>query len=466
MTGSPWAWGIFALYLAGTAVLAWRGGRRTGGAAHFAIGSGHMNPWMAGITLGACLASSSLFAIMPGWVYTDGLPALMGFTLPLIAGLATGLWLFAPRFQSIGSKAGALTVPHWLGARYRSNGLRRLFAGLNVLQVAYLVLVVVGCSNVMEAALGIPNEAAVLVIVGFVFGYTGLGGAWAHALTNSMQGTVMLVMALVIFASGFEWWLDGSLWRELGATGTVAPGSVLFSTPGEIWIVQFLMAFGLATQPHLLTKALYVGNRRDLGITIGAGMGTFAIYTLVLFAGAYARLALPEGIPTDKVVGRYLAEAFPWEPLGALVSVAILAASMSTLDGLLVALSATLGGDLLAGRPAVRTNRLVLLGLAALTIAISLDPPELVLVFSQTGVFALVVASAGPLIAGISLQGALSPIAATASALAALAVHVGLLLCGFQNPCLTASIALGVGIAVALLACRLAPARVEYGHDV
>ena len=122
-----------------TAVLAWRGGKTADGAAGFAIGTGQMSPWIAGMTLGACLASSAMFVIMPGFVFADGLPALIGFSLPLIAGLGCGLLLMAPRFQSIGADAAALTIPHWLGARYGSDTLRRLFSGLNILNVAYLV---------------------------------------------------------------------------------------------------------------------------------------------------------------------------------------------------------------------------------------------------------------------------------------------------------------------------------------
>lgn len=131
MDSFPWAWAFFSVYLVFTAVLAWRGGQKTGGTDSFAIGDGQMSPWVAGTTLGACLASSSMFVIMPGFVYADGLSALIGFSLPLIAGLAFGLLVLGPRFQDIGATAGALTIPHWLGARYRSDTLRRTYSFRN-----------------------------------------------------------------------------------------------------------------------------------------------------------------------------------------------------------------------------------------------------------------------------------------------------------------------------------------------
>lgn len=454
----PVAWALFSVYLVVTSVLAWMGGKKTDSSSGFAIGSGDMSPWVAGLTLGACLASSATFVIFPGFVYKDGLPALIGFSLPLIGGLAVGLALFSPRFQLIGARSGALTVPHWLGARYESDGLRRLFSGLNVLNVAYLVLVTVGCGYVMREALGVPYEAAVIGIVGFVFAYTGFGGAWAHAFTNTAQGVVMLVMAVAIFASGLDHWSSGAVIDTLAASGAVAAGSPLFGSLAEVWVVPFIMGVALTTQPHLLTKALYVKDRRSLWLTIAIGIGTFAVFCLVLFAGAYARVELPADIPQDQVMARYLAQAFPYPAASALVSVAILAAAMSTMDGLLVAISASVSNDLLPGRGSVGLNRLVLGVLAVLTIGVAIRPPALVLILGQQGVYGLVAASAGPLIAGLFLERRLAGLGGVIAALLALAVHFGLTVGGFVlNPGVAATAALLVAVPAAVILGRALP---------
>ena len=468
VTQHPIAWALFMVYLVVTSLLAWRGGQMTDSKEGFAVGTGRMHPLVAGVTLGACLASSATFVIFPGFVYKDGLAALIGFSVPLIAGLLTGLVLFAPRFQDIGDEHKALTVPHWLGSRYDSAVLRQLFAGLNILNIAYLVLIAVGCGYVMQASLGIPYSASVVLIVTFVFAYTGFGGAWAHAFTNTAQGILMLVMAVVIFASGLRFWQDGSLVADLGASGMVAEGSVLFSSAGEVWLVPFVMGIALTTQPHLLTKALYVEGKRDLWKTIGIGIGTFTVFCLVLFAGAYARLTLDPGIPQDQVVARYLSEAFPVPAVGAAVSVAILAASMSTMDGLLVAISASVGNDLIPGKGSVAMNRTVLAVLALVTIGVALSPPKLVLILGQQGVYGLVAASAGPLVAGLFLPGLLDGRAAMVSSGTALVLHFGLGVgaqtLGFDlgavsaNPGVAAALAMAVSVPLAMaLARRRAP---------
>ena len=460
MGTTGWAWVFFLAYAVSTSFLAWRGGRKGGDAATFALGSGRMHWAVAGVTLGACLASSAMFVIFPGFVYAEGLPALIGFSLPLTAGLLVGLLAFAPRFQALGGRYRALTVPHWLGARYGSPALRRTFSALNVLNVAYLVLIAVGCGYVMQRALGVPYEAAVVGIVLFVFGYTGFGGAWAHAFTNTLQGGIMLVVAVLVFGSGVALWRDGSLVESLAQTGLTADGSVLFSTPWEVWLVPFVMGIALSTQPHLLTKALYVGSRRELGLTIATGIGTFVVFSLVLFAGAYARIVLPAGIPQDQAMAEYLLVAFPWPPVAALVSVAILSASMSTMDGLLVAVSASVANDLFPGRGSVRLNRVVLAVLALVTIGAALSPPKLVLILGQQGVYGLVAASAGPLIVGLFRPGRLSGGWAIAGAAVALGVHFGVGAVGglSPNPGVSASLAVLIGLPVAWLgSLRAAP---------
>ncbi len=453
-------WALLAIYATLTAALALRASRGSADASTFAVGSGDMHPVVAGLTLGACLASSATFAILPGFVYADGLAALAGLTLPLIAGVATGLVVLAPRFQTVGAAVGALTVPHWIGARYRSPGLRRLFAGLQVLLLAYLVLIAVGCAYVTSAALGVPYPVAVVGIVVFVFGYTALGGATAHAWTNTAQGAVMLVVALLITGSGLQMWPEVA--ASLSQTAWTAPDSALFSTPLEVWGVPFAMGFALTTQPHLLSKALYVKGRRRLWQTLGLGVATYAVLSLVLLAGAYARVTLPAGVPQDQVMAQYLATAFPWPVVGSVVTVAILAASMSTMDGLLVALSASVGNDLLPGR-GTTAARLALLGLAVATIAAALNPPALVLIAGQIGVYGLVVASAGPLLAGLYRRGELPAGPAAASALLGLAVHLGLSAV-VANPGVAACAGLAVGLPIAFApALRRAPATYPDG---
>jgi len=292
--------------------------------------------------------------------------------------------------------------------------------------------------------------AALVGIIVFVFGYTALGGATAHAFTNTLQGLVMLGVSIAVFVSGVHLWPEA--WTSLQAGGWTSPDSTLFSTQAEIWLVSFLIGVALTTQPHLLAKALYVKGRRALGTTIAVGITTYATFALMLSAGAYARVLLPADTARAEVVGSYIQLAFTGLPLvGAAVTVAILAASMSTLDGLLVAIAASVGNDFLPGKGSIWVNRAVLLALAIATLGISWAPPE-ALIFAQVGVFAVVAASVGPLLVGLWGTGPLARWPAWLSAIVPLIVHFTLYATVFSNPGVTALLGMAAGLPLAGLA--------------
>jgi sodium/pantothenate symporter len=474
MTAMTIAWSLFAVYLVVTFWLAWLGHRRTKTFADFAVGGRNMGPGVAGLTLGACLASTATFVINPGFVYAYGLPALIALTIPLFLGIGAGLLVLGPGFRRLGGKA--TTLPVWLGQRYGSSGLRAWFAVLSLLHVFYVVLIVVGAAYVMSNTMGVSYVWAVRIVVGVVFSYVLLGGTYAHAYTNTAQAVIMLAVAVVIF------WVAGDqiLSAEGGAVaaltqqdphlvGLTHPESPFYRHWLEVLVCPFVVGFSLVAQPHLLVKTLYLKRTQDM-LKFGLiGFGCFIVFSLVLAAGLAGRLTLGGDLAQDVAMSRWLAGAFS-PAIGAVVSVAILAAAMSTLDGLLVAISAIVGADLLShpwvlrrlgygeeaspelqSRLALNGGRatIVVLGVVAYTVALS--PPELIGIFGTVGTYGLLVASLPAVLYGVVCK---QPPTATAVFLASvvgLAVHLGLYLSGVTiNTGLTASVALVCALVVPL----------------
>ncbi len=118
------------------------------------------------------------------------------------AGFCSMLVLLSFRFRRHGEATGALTMPHWIGNRYGSRGFAIYFALVNLAALAFVVLIVGGLSIVMQQLLGLSNTAALVLILGFVTLYVLLGGTYAHVFTNTLQGSLMLAITLVILASG------------------------------------------------------------------------------------------------------------------------------------------------------------------------------------------------------------------------------------------------------------------------
>ena len=100
------AWVAFVVYLVSTTGLALVGMRKTKDMRGFAIGNRDMSPVLVGITLAASVASTATFVINPGFVWADGVSALLFFGLAGGAGVITGLIVLSPGFRKTGTGTG------------------------------------------------------------------------------------------------------------------------------------------------------------------------------------------------------------------------------------------------------------------------------------------------------------------------------------------------------------------------
>lgn len=426
------AWILFGLYLIGTSYLGWLGHRKTDGFSSFAIGKGDLSPVVVGVTLAASTASAATFIINPGFVYVDGLAAFMHLGIAVYLGFLLMLWILSFQFRRMGTEMGALTIPDWIGKRYGSRSFSMYFSILNLLGFAFVVLLVGGISIVMQSLLGISNVAALLITLVFVTAYVFLGGTYAHVYTNMLQGSLMIGVSLLIIGSGVMLMVkDGnSLMNSLQQSGPhllswINPDGKLFNNFFSIYIAGFSIGAALVCQPHILTKALYVKTDKDVKQYIGVFTIVYLLFTLLLLTGFWAHLAVPEDLlhdpqteqfRQDLVMTTYLQQVFPdW--VFTVISIVLLAAAMSTLDGLLVGISTITANDLVLPlidqfqqkrytkedkmRLAFRASHVVLVLIAIFTFWIDLNPPKLLGIFGQVGVYGLVLAAVPPLLVGV-----------------------------------------------------------------
>ena len=484
----PLIWGLFFTYLVVTSWLAWLGHKKTGDLKSFAIGKGDMNPAIVGVTLAASIASTATFVINPGFIYVHGVSGLMHLGLAANLGIIVGLVSMSVGFRKLGVKNRAVTLPQWIGERYKSRGLAVFFALISLLYLCFVVLIVGGLSIVMQKTLGLSNVESLVVIITFVFGYVFIGGAYAHAYTNTLQGLIMVVIAAIIVGSGLHHFFAGfgSVGDKLAAVDPnllahVNPQSSLFNSYFSVYVSGFVIGFALVCQPHIMTKALFVKDnqavKRFLAVSIGVGV----VFSGMLLVGLYAHLSGIE-IPAanqDSVMMIYIAKSFSPTML-AIITVALMAAGMSTLDGILVAMSSIAANDLFLNiaekrwlrdasaseksRIAHLASRIILILIGLVAFVIALNPPELLGIFGQIGIYGLVAASTIPILFGIMFP-ALHRNTAFASALTGLVVHFALYFSGYSaNPGVTATYGVIASFAVelpfAILASRTSSSSV------
>lgn len=475
------SWILFGLYLAGTTWLGWLGYRKTRSFSSFAIGNGDLSAFQVGVTLAAATASAATFIINPGFVYVDGLSAFLHLGVGVYAGFVGMLAVLSFRFRKIGASMGALTIPDWIGKRYGAPAFSLYFAVLNLLTFAFVVLLVGGISIVMQRLLGVTNVVALLITLVFVTGYVFIGGTYAHVFTNMLQGMLMIGVTLIILYFGFREMVQTDDFIGLLQNKNpwllrpANPQSTLFKDWFSTWFSGLCIGGALVCQPHILTKALYVDNDRDVRRYILVFSAVFLLFTLLLLAGFWAHIDLSADQLTDPETGHFrqdlvmtvwLERILPdW--LFTIVGIVLLAAAMSTLDGLLVGISTITANDLVLNlvnrfskhslaheermHLAMRASHVVLVAIAVLAFAVTLHPPRLLGIFGQVGVYGLVLATVPPLLTGVLFERASLPVVWVMSVVA-LVVHFGLYFFGqrlfphselaFANPGVTATIGL------------------------
>ena len=473
------AWSLFILYLVGTAWLGWQGYRKTSGFGSFAVGDRNMHPLVVGITLAASVSSAATFIINPGFVYVDGFSAFFHFVIAVGIGFFLMLWVLSFRFRRIGAENSALTIPDWIGKRYQSRGFALYFSILSLLSFAFVVLLVGGISIVTQSLLGVSNTVALVITLVFVTGYVFIGGTYAHVLTNLLQGSLMILVTILVLGSCV--WLalqqPGSLVQTLrdidpGLVALINRDGKLFNDFFSIYVAGFVVGAIVVCQPHILTKALYVKNDKAVKQYLLVFIVVFALFQLLGAVGFFAHLSVPpealvdastRAFRQDLVMTVYLKTILPdW--VFTFISVVLLAAAMSTLDGLLVSLSTITSNDLVLNVVerrehfseeqhmafALKGSHIVLIVIAVAAFFINLQPPRLLGIFGQTGVYGLTAAAASPLLLGVIFHRVPVALVWIGSA-AALVLHFLLFVQGaaifpdstltFGNPGVTASIA-------------------------
>lgn len=487
------AWALFIVYLVGTAWLGIRGMRKTSGFSSFALGDRAMNPVIVGITLAASVSSASTFIINPGFVYVDGFGAFFHMSIGVGIGFLAMLTVLSFQFRRIGAESSALTIPDWIGKRYQSPGFALYFSVLNLLSFAFVVLLVGGISIVMQSLLGISNVVALTITLVFVTGYVFIGGTYAHVLTNMLQGSLMVGVTILVLGSCIVLALQqpGS---TVDALREVDPNLVaavntegsLFNSVFSIYVAGFVVGAIVVCQPHILTKALYVKDDRSVKQYLLVFAVIFLLFQMLGLVGFFTHLAVrPDALidgatgqfRQDLVMTQYLATMFPpW--VFTIVGIVLLAAAMSTLDGLLVSMSTITANDLvlnLAERKehhseeeqmafALKVSHVVLVIIAIAAFVINLQPPKLLGIFGQTGVYGLTAAAAPPLLLGVLFRRVPIALVWTGS-VAALVIHFVLFFKGadmfpassftFANPGVTVSLATLIVMPVLLIAGHL-----------
>jgi SSS family solute:Na+ symporter/sodium/pantothenate symporter len=332
-------------------------------------------------------------------------------------------------------------VPQWIARRFDSPALGLLFAVLSLALVTFATLIVVGLALVVAPLLALPIEAVVIALLVVVVGGVMLGGATGHAWTNAAQAIVMLVVAVLMIGAGLPLLgADAGIGERLRAidpnlVGFTNPASPYFRTVFEVFICNFIVGIAIVCQPHVISKALYLREDRDVRRFLLTAIACGVVFTAVLMTGFWARLSLDAPARIDRAIPTWIGGHFN-PGLQVLITVGLLCAGLSTLEGILLALSSIVSIDLyprLVRAPSDRASLaagrvgLALAGVVTAGLALwQIEHPTggTVAIFAQYGVYLVFSTSFVPLACGMFVPSA-GRADVTAAVLTSIAVYFG-----------------------------------------
>ncbi|WP_156289615.1 sodium:solute symporter family protein [Oceanobacillus salinisoli] len=419
-----YSWIFMGLFILMMLFFGWIGLRKTKTADDFATARSSYSPVVIALVIAAGISSGSTFMGMPGLAYSIGTPSLW---YPLLYPIATviGMLFVAKVIKKYGDEFGTRTIPEFIGERYNSEFLRIALTIISILLIFYVISQFVAAATMFQTMMGIDYGLG-LIITAVVIGiYVFMGGSHSDIITDTVQGILMLLVALTVFicfAMGIG--VNGGFSGMMQAISTAKPEgnfNQLFlpgdKTYGSFWLVGLLFIAHLpfAIQPHLGNKFMAVKEGKDIRKLIMYCTAFATILPLMALGGmlGIAVIGSDAAIHPDQIIPVLFSEIFP-PIIAAFLAVAVLSAVMSTSDGLVVSLSQLLANDLYRKTIVPRINiskeraernellisrySTVLILVAAVLLAWS--PPESLSIFLWIGIGGIMAATAGPILLG------------------------------------------------------------------
>ena len=388
------------------------------------IGNRRLGGFVLAMTTVATYSSVSSFVGGPGMAWKVGFGWIYMAVVQVTA-IFLVLGIFGKRVAMLSRRFDAVTVVDIIRERFESNGLAMLAALVIVLFFCgTMTAQFVGGARLFAAATGYSYEMGLLLFGLVVVLYTSIGGFRAVALTDTccalmmMVGIVVLLYYVLAAGGGYQAILSGLHAEHPELFEPLSAGKM----PLGLYLTQWLLV-GICTiaLPQSVVRGISYKDTHSLHRAMLIGTVVVGFMNIgVNFTGILAHGVLdgPEASygSVDNIIPLTIARAVPPELVG-LAIIGPLAASISTISGLLIVASSAIVKDVYLahmrakGRTvkAVHLSRLSVVTTAALGVlvfALALTPPSLIWIINMFAFGGLETAFFWMLLLGLYWRGA------------------------------------------------------------
>ena len=361
-----------------------------------------------------------------GLGYTAGWPSIWEqIFVPLTTAIC--ILFYGTKLHKISEKMGYMTVQDYFANRFYSPRLMRALSGLAVVVTSgiYLVGQYTAISIVLVWLFGITHTEALLIAGIIVLLYVVLGGLYAVAWVNLIQG--VFIIAGVLIVSPFVINAAGGFTHINTVLASIDPNMVnlaypqahppyagyAFMTPLYLVSFFFLLAIGLGSAPHIINNVLAVKKDKYFKFAPFAAFGIYVVIMyLIKIVGFGARVMVADGVMKVPYADYSFVAAvnqslptFIW-PLFAVI---VLSAVMSTTDRLMLTIGSSVSWDIYKNlinpkakdKTIMNLSRAVVVIAAVFTLYMAITPPQLLALLIWMGIGIMLSTFVMPLLAGL-----------------------------------------------------------------
>ena len=356
---------ILALYALSMVAIAFIAKNNSGSVNDFLLaGKKGLNGWMTAFSYGTTYFSAVIFIGYAGqFGKTFGLASVWIGIGNAVLGTLIAWMVLAKRTRNMTKRLGAKTMPEFFEKRYGSQGIKLASAILIfIFLIPYSASVYNGLSTLFEIVFGIEGWIVMLALAALTALYLCFGGYFATALSDFIQGIIMIVGVLCMIVcfmnhENIQWNISELVnnqnltWFTFGNEGS----SGLYGTTVSLISLMLLTSVGVWGLPQTIHKYYAVRDKKAIqqGIIVSTAFALF-IGFIAYFTGALSYFFPEElaGIAPgayEKIIPTMLKVVIPTGLIG-LISVLILSASMSTLASVSLTSASVVAVDIYKGK--------------------------------------------------------------------------------------------------------------------
>lgn len=327
------------------------------GEVDFYVASYRLSGIIAALTYASTTYSAFMMVGLVGLAYATGSGAL-GFELAYLIATLLILTIFAPRVWERARSRGWVSPAEMLSDHYNSKLIGVVVALVYLISlIPYTALQMKGIGEIFSGLVGgssLSYSIGVLLGALLVIVWSLIAGIWSVALTDALQGLIMLICGILYIA-----WIILLTHNTIGFTGVTS----ILSEKGilglsSFWSIHVFLAY---TIPWILFAMIHPQAVQRIYMPRDKGSLANMIRGFALFGFLYTMIAVTIGL-----LARALAEShvIPWiDPksrdlvtpvilsianpiLSSLIFTSIIAAAVTTADSIILSLASVSSRDL------------------------------------------------------------------------------------------------------------------------